>query len=138
MPDMPVAEPPVPLNEDVTIGLGIFPSKKYVTTYGASWTGVEGDLEEVLLKSESSGQSFELAELPSWADAVVSEVDLSLSVRKYTNGMEYHIVENEVIAAFYPLGKAGETNQGIYKMVTVASTQEIVLIKTDTKAQLKW
>lgn len=138
MPDIPPTDLPEPVDEKLTIALGTFSSKKYVTPYGTSWSGADGDLEDVLLKSETQGQLFELASMPAWGKTTVDGIELPLSVRKYTNGMEYHIAENEIVAAFYPMGKAGETNQGIYKMVTAVSTQVIIELKKTTKAQLKW
>lgn len=138
MPDIPKVDLPEPVDEDVTIALGTFPAKKYVTSYATTWTGVKGDLDEVLLRSDAGGQSYELAEHPSKNSTKISGFSLTLKVLKYTNGMEYWLAENEVVSAFFPMGEAGKTTLGIAKMVTTAATQEVTLIETDVKAQLKW
>ncbi len=138
MPNVPKVDPVEPVNVEVTIALGTFPAKKYVTKYATTWTGIKGDLEEVLLRNDAGEQSYELAEHPSKNSTDISGISLSLKVLKYTNGMEYWLAENEVVSAFFPMGEAGKTELGIVKMVTTAATQEVTLIETDVEAQLKW
>jgi hypothetical protein len=128
-------------DEDVKLGIGTYPAKKFVNDLGqagktTTWVGNGGDLNGVLLKSDGAGGNYELSKEPSDSQVKVGEVSLTVTEYAYSNGMTWWIASGDpLVGAFFPYGADG---RGIFKMTTDGSQMEIVDLGTDAKPQLKW
>lgn len=94
-----------------------------------SWTGTEGELENVVLKSESPSGSYELKEMPKTETVDCGGTSVETTQLVYDNGLELHRTENAVIKAL---------NGGSYKTKTSGNEVVVTMVATDAKPELKW
>ncbi|HBP20598.1 MAG TPA: hypothetical protein DEA08_22765 [Planctomycetes bacterium] len=94
-----------------------------------SWTGTEGELENVMLKSESPSGSYELKSMPKTETVDCGGTSIETTQLVYDNGLEMHRTENDVIKAL---------NGGSYKTKTSGSETVVTMVATDAKPELKW
>ena len=87
-----------------------------------SWSGTEGELENVMLKSESPSGSYELKEMPKTASVDCGGTSIEVTQLVYDNGLELHRTENDVIKAL---------NGGSYKTKTSGNEVVVTMIKAD-------
>lgn len=126
-----------PAGEDTEVKLkmgGPYPAKLItmeIANVGTtkSWSGTEGELENVMLKSESPSGSYELKEMPKTESVDCGGTSIEVTQLVYDNGLELHRTENDVIKAL-----AG----GSYKTKTSGSETMVTMIATDAKPELKW
>jgi len=126
-----------PAGEDTEVKLkmgGPYPAKLVtmeIANVGTtkSWSGTEGELENVMLKSESPSGSYELKEMPKTESVDCGGTSIEVTQLVYDNGLELHRTENAVIKAL-----AG----GSYKTKTSGSETMVTMIATDAKPELKW
>mgnify|MGYP001350773985 CR=1 FL=1 len=126
-----------PQGEDTEVKLkmgGPYPAKLItmeIANVGTtkSWTGTEGELENVMLKSESPSGSYELKSMPKTETVDCGGTSIETTQLVYDNGLEMHRTENDVIKAL---------NGGSYKTKTSGSETVVTMVATDAKPELKW
>ena len=128
----PPGEAPEGEDVEVEVPAGTYPAKLYVTEVGGktykSWSGVEGDVEGVPLKTEGPQGGYALKEPPSMETLDLGE---SVEVKKcvYDNGDEWMWSDNEVI-------KSLAARMALMK--TSASVMKVTMVATGAEAELKW
>lgn len=96
-----------------------------------TWMGLEGVLKEVPLKEEGGMLAYELAAPPETVEGPGGEL-----VRlRYTNGMTIELVQDPIVAAFFPLGATG---RGLFATRGKEYTIEVSETGKDAKPTLKW
>ncbi|MBX3467662.1 MAG: hypothetical protein KF878_12325 [Planctomycetes bacterium] len=123
----------------VSIGLGTFDATKHTHGEVTTWVGSAGATQGVLLKSQGSGQDYELAEMPSKATKDVNGVSVNVTGLSYTNGLKLWMTDHQIIAAILGGGAdASGKRVGMYRMESGGTVTEVTGLATDAKPQLKW
>jgi hypothetical protein len=129
------AEAPQGVDEDVTIGLGSFPAKKFANEYMTSWVGNGGELDGVTLKvAPAQGDAYELSEMPSTETVDAGGTSVETTKYTYSDGSSQWHTTNEIVAAFFPAGEG----KGMFKMESASFSNAVTVVGTDAKPQLKW
>lgn len=113
---------------------GPFPATVIEVSGSKTWVGTEGELEDVMLKSESAAGTSELMELPSAVEVDADGTKLKATKLVYDNGTEFWITTDPVVAAFFGYGPG----KGQAKTVTAAGTATVTKVGTDAAPQLIW
>ena len=113
---------------EVTVEAGTFAAKYYEVQGSKSWTGVEGDAEGVLLKSEHSAGGDELKQLDAGASYSAAGTDYPCKHLVYTSGNEMW---------FSPKDGAPPLNQLLLRLLvkTPQMTSETKLVGAGDDAQ---
>lgn len=135
VPPMPEEQPVQQIegtDVEVTVEAGTFPAKLYEVQGSKSWTGVEGEAEGVLLKSEHSAGQDELKQLEGDASFSAGGTDFPCKHLVYTSGNEMWMAKDQKP----PLNQA--LLRMLIKNAQMTSDTQLVGTGTDAKPEMEY
>ncbi|MGE0708424.1 MAG: hypothetical protein AB7N76_19115 [Planctomycetota bacterium] len=123
--------------EDTEVKLamgGPYPAKLYtqdIPNVGKvkTWSGTDGELKGVMLKTESPNSKCELKEMPKKGSADVGGSKVEFTTLVYDDGHETSTSDHPAIKAI---------NYGMFKNKQAGNTTEVTAVASDAKPELKW